>query len=98
MKHILLISSLVLSFTFAVARNEGNERDRVKQLEQKKTELRDSLKLLNDQWNRPRAGLSEEYLIERKHEHDSLEMDLKSKIVQIDLQITELYDIIFKSL
>lgn len=96
MKQILLIASLVLAFTLVGAQTDkSEEKARVRALEQKKTELSDSLKKITDEWNSPKAELSVEEIEVMKHEYDSLYLDLRSRIVTVELQINELYNIIY---
>lgn len=91
MKKVFLVAAAIVAVSTIMVAGPRNAAKalKLKALEAKKTEYVKEIKALTAEWEKPKPEVSVEELRKMKHEYDSLVLDLNSKIVSIEMEITE---------
>lgn len=95
MKRYLITATVALSVMIPFlsdAQNKSAVTMKIKSLEIQKEQLKIELKELENNWNQPRANLTEDELASMRERYDSLSLDKKSAILSIDKEIEELLE------
>ena len=91
MKKIILMAAAFVAISTIMLAGPRNAAKalKLKSLKTQKIEYINEIKRLTAEWEKPKPEVSVEDMRKMKHEYDSIVLDLNSRIVSIDLEISE---------